>query len=208
MDIHRYEYTKGRLFESEIPDQPMDLLKQWLEEAVGAGVTEPTAMCLSTVDEDGRPSARMVLLRGISASGLRFFTNYLSRKGSEIESNPHVALTFWWGALERQIRIEGQAVKISSEESDLYFYSRPLDSQIASAVSPQSQTLSSPSQIDEMFLAAKKEWGESVTRPEHWGGYDVSISRIEFWQGRPSRLHDRIVFEATEDGFLRSRIAP
>ncbi len=208
MDIHRYEYTKGRLFESEIPDQPMDLLKQWLEEAVGAGVTEPTAMCLSTVDEDGRPSARMVLLRGISASGLRFFTNYLSRKGSEIESNSHVALTFWWGALERQIRIEGQALKISSEESDLYFYSRPIDSQIASAVSPQSQSLSSPSQIDEMFHAAKKDWGESVTRPEHWGGYDVSIARIEFWQGRPSRLHDRIVFEATEDGFLRSRIAP
>ncbi len=208
MDIHRYEYTKGRLFESEIPDNPMDLLKQWLEEAVVAGVTEPTAMCLSTVDTDGRPSARMVLLRGISSAGLRFFTNYHSRKGAEIESNAKVALTFWWGPMERQIRIEGQAVKISAEESDLYFYSRPIDSQIASAVSPQSQSLSSSSQIDEMFNAAKKEWGDSVTRPEHWGGYDVTISRIEFWQGRPSRLHDRIVFEATENGFLRSRLAP
>lgn len=208
MEIHRYEYTKGRLFESEIPNDPMNLLKQWLEEAAVAGVTEPTAMCLSTVDTDGRPSARMVLLRGISASGLRFFTNYHSRKGLEIESNSHVSLTFWWGALERQIRIEGQAVKISEEESDRYFYSRPIDSQLASAISPQSQSLSSPSQIDEMVSAAKREWGENVTRPEHWGGYDVSILRIEFWQGRPSRLHDRIVFEATENGFTQGRLAP
>ncbi len=186
----------------------MELLQNWLNEAVAAGITEALAMCLSTADAEGRPSARMVLLRGIGAAGLRFFTNYRSRKGSEIDVNPNVALTFWWGQLERQIRIEGKASRVSEVDSDDYFYSRPTDSQIASAISPQSQPLLSSTEIDELFQKAKQEWGDQVARPAHWGGYDVEISRIEFWQGRPSRLHDRIVFERTNEGFTRKRLAP
>lgn len=208
MRIDRYEYTKGRLFEHELPDDPIDLLGQWLDEAASSQITEPTAMCLSTVDEQGRPSARMVLLRGLGPEGLRFYTNYESRKGSEIAANSHVALTFWWGPLERQIRIEGTATMTPPHISDEYFYSRPLDSQIASAVSPQSRALESATQIDEMFDEAKATWGENVQRPPHWGGYDVQIQRIEFWQGRPSRLHDRIVFERDADSFKRTRLAP
>jgi len=208
MRIDRYEYTKGRLFEDELPDDPIDLLRQWLDEAVSSQITEPTAMCLSTVDEQGRPSARMVLLRGLGPEGLRFYTNYESRKGIEIAANSHVALTFWWGPLERQIRIEGTATMTPPRVSDEYFYSRPLDSQIASAVSPQSRALESATRIDEMFDAAKATWGENVQRPAHWGGYDVQIQRIEFWQGRPSRLHDRIVFERDADSFKRTRLAP
>lgn len=208
MRIDRYEYTKGRLLESEIPEDPMALLGEWLQHASDSEVVEPMAMCLATADAEGRPSSRMVLLRGITENGLRFFTNFNSRKASDLEVNPHVSLTFWWGPLERQIRVEGIASKISDEESDKYFYSRPLDSQIASAMSPQSQPLESATKIDEMFEEAKVSWGANVTRPNHWGGYDVQVHRIEFWQGRPSRLHDRIVFERQLQGFSRSRLAP
>ncbi len=203
----RSEYGLAALNREELPDDPVELLRQWLAEAVTAGVIEPSAMCLSTVSE-GRPSSRMVLLRGLDGSGLTFFSNYLSRKGSELDANPYASVCFWWGALERQVRVEGRVERVSAAESDAYFASRPRESQLASAASPQSQVVATRDEIvAEMDTMA---WLQptQIMRPAHWGGYRLQPDAFEFWQGGRARLHDRFRYEISDSGWNISRLAP
>lgn len=197
----RYDYTFGSLDEANLPAEPFGLLEEWLAFAAEQAVVEPMAMCVSTVFEQ-RPSSRMVLLRSLD-SGLVFYTNYLSRKGKEIDETPWGCANFWWGALERQVRIEGSIEKTSRSESVAYFNSRPTESKIASAASPQSQVVSSRSELEALVAAL-----DEVECPEHWGGYRLIPSRFEFWQGRPARLHDRIIFERHAEGWRTFRLAP
>jgi pyridoxamine 5'-phosphate oxidase len=201
---NRSEYTRGELNEGELNPDPLAMLNEWLAYARNANVTEPTAMCLSTVGADQRPSSRFVLLRGVD-SGLLFYTNYLSRKGQEISENPSACVNFWWGDLERQIRVEGRLEKVTPEESDAYFMSRPVGSRVASAASPQSQIVPSREFLDAL---AQELDGETLTRPEHWGGYRLVPDYFEFWQGRKARLHDRFAFVRQGDAWIIHRLAP
>ncbi|MFT0547266.1 pyridoxamine 5'-phosphate oxidase [Allopusillimonas ginsengisoli] len=204
----RHKYEKSQLLESSIADNPFDQFSLWLNEALKADVTEPTAMTLATASPEGKPSARIVLLKGVDARGMVFFTNYLSRKGHEIAANPHASLLFFWPALERQVRIEGVIEKIPAAESDLYFQSRPLESRIGAWVSPQSQPISRD-ELEARTAALTASLGATPTRPEHWGGYRLLPNCFEFWQGRPSRLHDRLVFQRENDAhWALQRLAP
>ena len=187
----RKEYKQGSLEESSIDQNPIAQLRAWLEQATQAGVIEPNAMTVSSVGVNGRPSSRVVLLRGLEDSGLTFFTNYASRKGQEFDAHGFACTNFWWGALERQVRVEGAISRVSSQESDAYFDSRPYESQLASAASPQSQT-TTRSDLENLVEALRLEHPERVPRPAHWGGFRIVPDRFEFWQGRPARLHDRI----------------
>jgi pyridoxamine 5'-phosphate oxidase len=205
---HRYEYTRGRLSEDQVALSPFDQFAHWLQDAIAEKVVEPTAMCLSTVGPDVRPSSRIVLLRGQDERGFTFFTNYLSRKGIEMEASRAACLNFWWGALERQVRIEGTIEQVSAEESDAYWRDRPYESQIASATSPQSQVIGSREELIELVEQARIQSPESIARPSHWGGYRLIPDYFEFWQGGPARLHDRIVFTKTESGWSIQRLAP
>lgn len=189
--------------------EPMPLFEKWMEEAIEGKVNEPTAMMLSTVSEDCKPSSRVVLLKLFSREGFHFFTNYNSRKGNEIMVNSNVALLFFWPELEREVRIEGIAVFSPEDISDQYFSERPYASQISAIVSPQSRVLSSREELEEFW---EKRFsmadGKKLKRPEDWGGYRVKPERIEFWQGRPNRLHDRILFIKDQDKWIVSRLAP
>lgn len=199
--MERSEYTRGELREEDLLRDPFELFREWLNFARAQGVIEPEAFCLSTCTPDGHPSGRMLLLRGVD-EGLLFYTNYLSRKGSELSANPHAAMTFWWGALERQVRIEGIVNQVTPEESQTYFDSRPPGSRQASAASPQSQVVSSRKDLEARVEAA------GLARPAHWGGYRLIPHTFEFWQGRPSRLHDRFRYQRKEDGWKTDRLAP
>ena len=204
----RINYSKAILSENELCD-PFPLFEQWMEEAIEGQVNEPTAMMLSTVSEDQKPSSRVVLLKLFSREGLHFFTNYNSRKGREIGTNSQVALLFFWPELEREVRIEGIATFSPEAISDQYFSERPYESQISAIVSPQSQKVGSREELEALFnnqLTASG--GEKLNRPEGWGGYLVKPDRIEFWQGRPNRLHDRILFVKDQDKWVVSRLAP
>ena len=203
----RFDYLRDELTAELLPDDPLELLEVWLAEAAVEGVREPTGMALSTVSADGMPSSRVVLVRGVER-GLTFFTNYLSRKGTEMEVNPNVAGLFWWG--ERQVRVEGRVEKLSDSESDAYFATRPLDSQIASSVSPQSHEIESRDILEEAManLLASTPPNSTLDRPEHWGGYRLIPNRFEFWQGRKARLHDRFVYERNANGWRIARLAP
>lgn len=203
----RQKYDKFELLESAVADTPLDQFAQWMDEAIKAEVPEPTAMTLATATPDGQPSARIVLLKGFDMRGFVFFTNYTSRKGQELAANPHASLLFFWPALERQVRIEGGISKIAPEESDAYFRSRPLGSRIGAWVSPQSQPITRD-ELESRRAALTESLGEDPVRPEHWGGYRIAPERIEFWQGRPSRLHDRLVYERAETGWILRRLAP
>ncbi len=203
----RSEYGLSGLNREDLPDQPFYLLRQWLDDAVNAKVVEPSAMCLSTVAE-GRPSSRMVLLRGLDANGLTLFTNYLSRKGSELDQSPYASLCFWWGPLERQVRVEGVVEKTSAAESDAYFASRPRDSQLASAASPQSQAISGREEVEREMYKLSNLQPKQILRPAHWGGYRLKPDAFEFWQGGRARLHDRFRYEAAAQGWEISRLAP
>lgn len=202
----RLEYARQGLRPEDLLADPVAMLQRWLEDAQREEVLEPTAMCLATADEHGFPSARMVLLRGLDGRGLTFYTNYLSRKGQEIEANPQASVCFWWGALERQVRVEGRLERVSPEESDAYFRGRPRASQWASAQSPQSQPVDDHQALEQRLKEVPAE-GE-IVRPEHWGGYRLVPKAFEFWQGRPARVHDRFRYEQSVEGWLIVRLAP
>jgi pyridoxamine 5'-phosphate oxidase len=207
-DSTRVDYSFGNLIEDDLEAAPEGQLQRWLNEADTYGIREANAMCISTVGPDHRPSSRMVLLRGLDTEGLLFFTNYNSRKGEELERNPAVCATFWWGPMERQVRVEGRVERASPEESDDYFHSRPRESQIASIASPQSQPIPNreflESRIDELRAQLQGE----IPRPSHWGGYRIVPDRFEFWQGRGARLHDRLVMTKSGEGWTIHRLAP
>jgi len=194
--------------EEDASPNPFEQFAHWLQEAISAQVVEPTAMCLSTVGEDGRPSSRIVLLRGQDERGFCFFTNYRSRKGREISTQGYGCLNFWWGSLERQIRIEGRIEQVSPSESDAYWNTRPYDSQLASAASPQSEVVESRDALAALVHRVQQANPETVARPEHWGGYRLVADRYEFWQGGPARLHDRLVYRQTASGWTIERLAP
>lgn len=204
----RSEYGQRSLDVSDLSPDPIDQLRLWLDEAIAANVVEPSAMCLSTVGPLNRPSARMVLLRGLSERGLTFFTNYESRKGSELDLNPWACATFWWGGLERQVRIEGRISMLSAEESDAYFAARPRQSQLASAASPQSQAVANREELEGLVAQLAAQYPADVPRPEHWGGYVLTPDQFEFWQGRSARLHDRLAYLREDDAWRIARLAP
>lgn len=203
----RADYMAGDFSESNAYPSPMQQFALWFEEALQNGIPEANAMVLSTVSEGGKPSSRVVLLKEFTETGFVFFTNYNSRKGHEIASNPYASLNFWWGPLERQIRINGKLEKISAEDSDTYFYSRPIGSQVGAMISPQSQVISSREWLEQQFIAQQLK-GE-LQRPQHWGGYILVPEEFEFWQGRSNRLHDRLSYILAADNTWQiRRLAP
>jgi pyridoxamine 5'-phosphate oxidase len=207
-DIRR-DYQKALLDEEHTGDNPLLFFRKWFDEALIAKAEEANAMVLSTVSADNKPHSRVVLLKGIDDTGLLFFTNYDSAKGMELAANPHAALVFFWPELERQVRVEGTIEKLSATENDVYFQSRPDGSKIGAWASPQSKVVADRKLLEENFDKYQKEFGTNIPRPEHWGGYRVLPVCIEFWQGRGSRLHDRILFSRNPQGVWdKSRLAP
>lgn len=205
----RQDYRRQRLLEKDIDPSPLVQFQTWFAEAVRAQLPEPNAMTLATVGFDGMPAARMVLLKDADEQGFVFFTNYRSRKGLELAKTPLAALVFWWAELERQVRIEGTVSPISSIESDRYFQTRPIGSQWGAWASQQSQVLDSYQQLEEKLEVVKATYGEAnVPRPEHWGGYRLEPRLIEFWQGRPNRLHDRLCYTQEGNTWQIQRLFP
>jgi pyridoxamine 5'-phosphate oxidase len=205
----RKSYERAELNESASHADPLSQFDQWLTEAITAQVPEPNAMTLATVASDLRPSTRVVLIKGFDAQGIVWYTNYASRKGQELAGNPHAALQFHWVELERVVRIEGRVEKVSDEESDEYFHSRPLDSRIGAWASPQSEVISGRSVLVGNAAKFGAKFLLQPPRPPHWGGYRLKPDHWEFWQGRKSRLHDRLRYTQQTDGlWLRERLAP
>ncbi len=209
-DALRIGYDRGRLDRASAGEDPLALFERWLREAVAAGIAEPNAMTLATADADGRPSARMVLLKDSSAQGLSFFTNYGSRKAADLEVNPRAALVFHWQPLHRQVRVEGEVSRVPPAESDAYFAGRPRGSQIGARASRQSRVLESRERLEAEVAALERRYaGREIPRPDDWGGYRLRPDAFEFWQGRPSRLHDRLRFQGDGEGGWRiERLSP
>ncbi|HEY8930935.1 MAG TPA: pyridoxamine 5'-phosphate oxidase [Mucilaginibacter sp.] len=206
----REDYTASTLSENGTKADPIKQFEAWFEEAQKANAPEPNAMTLATATHDGRPSARIVLLKGVYNDGFVFYTNYLSRKGKEIAKNPVAALTFFWPSLERQVRIEGTIEKITKEQSEKYFHSRPKNSQIGAVASPQSQEIDGRGGLEKKWEELAAEYADKeVPKPSYWGGYIVKPRLVEFWQGRTSRLHDRILYKKIDNkNWKKVRLAP
>jgi pyridoxamine 5'-phosphate oxidase len=205
----RKDYGQASLDEREVADDPIQQFTRWFEEALKAEVNEPNAMGVSTVDERGRPSSRIVLIKQFDERGFTWYTNYDSQKGQQLNSNPFAALLFFWSELERQVRIEGRVERTSAEESDKYFNSRPLKSRLSAIASHQSAPIASRADLEHNYEDVARQYGETPQRPDNWGGFRLVPERIEFWQGRRSRFHDRVVYTRQEDGsWTRQRLQP
>ncbi|MBK9213333.1 MAG: pyridoxamine 5'-phosphate oxidase [Saprospiraceae bacterium] len=203
----RNSYEKHSLDQNQVPNNPFDLFKDWMLEAVNQQISDPHAMTLATCDAQHRVSARIVLLKEIDEKGFVFFTNYLSHKAQDIAENPSAALVLWWEVLERQVRIVGHIEKIEPSRSEEYFFSRPVGSQIGAIVSPQSQPIPSRESL-ELKVKDLENHPENIAMPPHWGGYRLIPNLLEFWQGRPNRLHDRIQYHLENDLWTTQRLAP
>ncbi|HEY7330576.1 MAG TPA: pyridoxamine 5'-phosphate oxidase [Gemmataceae bacterium] len=206
----RKEYTWSDLYEADVAADPLRQFEKWFQEAIAAKLPEPNAMTLATTTPDGQPSARMVLLKGFDASGFTFFTNYESRKGRELATNPRAALLFFWAEFHRQVRIEGTVERVSEAESDTYFRSRPLGSRLGAWASAQSEVIASRAVLEERVREAMQRFPDGeVPCPPNWGGYRVVPLSIEFWQGRPDRLHDRLRYQRIQpSGWRIERLSP
>jgi pyridoxamine 5'-phosphate oxidase len=203
----RRDYLGEPLGEAESDADPFRQFSRWFEE-MRTLERDPTAMALATADHDGRPSARMVLLKSYDQRGFVFYTNYRSRKGRDIGQTRYASLLFYWPSLERQVRVEGKVDAVTDEESDAYFATRPLESRWSAVASPQSEVIDSREDLEALVAAVKGRDGDTVTRPAWWGGYRVTPAVFEFWQGRPNRLHDRLRYRKTDRGWRRERLAP
>lgn len=205
----RKRYTKGGLVESELPENPIKLFKKWFDETLASEVVEPNAMALATVSPAGTPNVRMVLLKDIEDGSVVFYTNYESQKGKDLDVNPFASCTFWWAELERQVRLLGTVEKVSETVSENYFKSRPRESKIGAWASNQSKPVAGREELESEFERLTKKFeGKDIPKPEHWGGYKINLQEIEFWQGRPGRLHDRIYYQLSSGKWNRQRLAP
>jgi pyridoxamine 5'-phosphate oxidase len=205
----RKEYTRAGLAESDANPDPIAQFRRWFDDALAAGLREPNAMTLATATPDGRPSARVVLLKGFDERGFVFYTNYEGRKGEELEENPYCALVFYWAELERQVRVEGRVSRVPKRESDEYFGSRPRGSRLGAWASEQSRPVGGREVLEERLRVLEAEYeAREVPRPPFWGGYRVEPEVIEFWQGRENRLHDRLVYRRSGGGWGRERLQP
>lgn len=206
----RTDYTRHRLDEKDVATHPLQQFEIWMQEAIKSAVHEPNAMHLATVTADGRPAGRVVLLRGLDEAGFSFFTNYNSNKGQQLQQSGFAAATFFWPELERQIRIEGSVAKLSDKENDDYFYSRPRGNRLGAWASPQSQPIANREELEKLAQRLEAQYPESVPipRPPHWGGFRIEPFSIEFWQGRASRLHDRVRYRLEASHWVIERLAP
>jgi pyridoxamine 5'-phosphate oxidase len=204
----RREYSDAGLTEADLAADPVTMFGRWFDQAREAGLHEPNAMVVATASADGRPAARMVLLKGVSDAGFVFFTNFGSRKGTELAENPRCALLFPWHPLERQVRVDGTASELPYADVDAYFASRPRGSQLGAHASHQSRVMASREELDEAYRAAEAAYPDDVPVPGEWGGYLVVPEAVEFWQGRPGRMHDRLVYRRHDGGWRTERLAP
>jgi pyridoxamine 5'-phosphate oxidase len=205
----RREYTRAGLREYDAEEDPLEQFRRWFDEALAADLHEPNAMTLATATPDGRPSARVVLLKGFDERGFVFYTSYEGRKARELETNPYCALVFYWGELERQVRVEGRVSRVADEESDAYFAKRPRGSQLGAWVSEQSRPVRDRGALEDRLRELEAEYeGREVPRPRFWGGYRVEPETVEFWQGRENRLHDRLAYRRSEGLWRRERLQP
>ena len=204
----RHDFVKASFDEKDADNNPFKQFENWFQEVIKSEVNDLNSMVLSTVTKKGRPSSRIVLLRGLANHGFNFFTNYNSRKGKELKENPYACLLFFWPELERQVRIEGKIEKVQASISDEYFALRPRESRIGACASPQSKVLKSRQELEKSIAVINVKYGEEVPRPKNWGGYILRATYYEFWQGRQSRLHDRICYTLKGEKWIKQRLAP